>query len=463
MRIANNVVALNITNYMNKADRRIGISMGRLSSGVKLNRAKDDSAGYAIATRLDMQVQGYNRGSENALDAVSLLQTADGSLTSIQEMLQRSRELAVQSANGTNTEEDRKIMQEEFEQYLDEIDQVIEKASFNGIEFLNGRAQRMCINSNSDAAEMTYVTSGLPSGEFDYTINPVGTNATYTAGYDGTQSITEAGSLTINGSTIQFEAGESAENVYDKILSACDSNNLNFDASTGTFSAYDAGSKYSIKISGDASVLSDLGLTATAVPSTNVGTDAVLTIDSYVDESGNPVSFNPTIIADGNIITLTGLNNQSMEIKVKDDAVDGDSFTSEITNGGQLNIQLGGKSNSVLGIYIPKVSTESLGINNSNISTYDGAAMAIDTLDKALEKISTVRSTIGAYENRLDYSSESLLTASDATTVSLSRIRDTDMAAEMAAYTKDNVIFQAGTSILAQANQRPQLILQLIS
>ncbi len=462
MRIANNVIALNVNNYMNKADRRIGLSMGRLSSGVKLNRSKDDSAGYAIATRLDMQVQGYNRGSENALDAVSLLQTAEGSLTSIQEMLQRGRELAVQAANGTNTEDDRIIMQDELEQYLDEIDQVVEKASFNGIQFLNGRAQRMSIDSDSDNTSLSYVSSGLPAGDFSYDITTVGQPATYTSGYDGTQTISQDGSLTINGSTIDFKAGESAATIYEKVLKACDSNNLSFDATTGEFSTLDAGSKYSISISGDASVLADLGMTPTAVPSTNVGTDAEITITSYTSSAdGNPVPFNPTIVADGNKITLSGLNNQSIEIKIEDDAVTG-SYTSEITNGGQLNIQLGGNSNSVLGIYIPKVNTETLGIDNCNISTQEGATMALDSLDKALEKVSTVRATIGAYENRLDYSSESLLTASNATTVSLSRIRDTDMAAEMANYTKDNVIFQAGTSILAQANQRPQLILQLI-
>lgn len=463
MRVANNVIALNITNNMNKTDRKLSLSMGRLSSGVKLNRAKDDAAGYAISTRLNMQIQGYTRGSENAHDAVSLIQTAESSLASIDEMLQRSRELAVQAANDTYTEEDKKLMQDELSEYLDEIDSVVKKASFNGIEFLNGRAQRTVLNeSTDDLSSITYVSSKLPAGEFSYYIDKAGTQASYTSTYDSSQTISEGGELTINGSTITFEEGESADSVYKKILSACDSNNLSFDVGTGKFTTYEYGSEYSINVSGDDSVLADLGFTATADPSASVGTDAKISSINYISSAdGSTVVYNPTISINGNHITLDSLNNQTIEIEVKAEA--SGTYKQEITDGGQLNIQLGGNSDAVLGLYIPKINTETLGVEYVNISTHDGAERAIGTLDDAIEKVSTVRATLGAYENRLEYSASSLDTANEASTVSLSRIRDTDMALEMANYTKENVIFQAATSILAQANQRPQLILQLIS
>ncbi len=467
MKLANNVVALNVTNNMAKTDRRVSLAMGRLSSGTKINRAKDDSAGYAISTRLDMQVQGYTRGSENALDGVSLLQTADGALASVHELLQRCRELAVQSSNDTNTVEDRRLIQEEIDQYKNELDSICKKASYNGIEFLNGQAERTVLSQDSDRVAISLVSDNLDAGTLDYQITSLATHTTFTSSYAGTQTSSKDGIININGSEISITSTDSAADIQSKILLACTDSNLTFDSTTGEFVTKEAGSKFNITISGDATILSDLGLTG----SVTAGTDASVTFNDYIKKSdgSSDVSFKPVITADGNTVTMVGQDNKTIIVKLSEtNPVTGAAYTApfslkdEITDRGQLMLQVGGKMNSVMPMYIPKVNTEALGLTHLNLRTQESSNAAISLLDKAIEKISSSRANIGAYENRLNYTSESLLTANEATQISVSRIRDTDMAKEMANYTKDNVGYQAATSILAQANQRPQIILQLI-
>ncbi len=470
MKIANNVIALNINNNMGKADKRVGLSMGRLSSGVKIARAKDDAAGYAISKRLDMQVQGYTRGSENAYDGVSLIQTTEAALDSIQELLQRCREISVQAANDTNSDSDKRILQNEISEYQEEIDSICKKTTFNGIEVLNGQAQRMCKDADSDYSKITYASEGLVDGTLKYTIASVGLHATVLSSYDGTQTVTNDGTFSINGSSISVTAGESADSILTKIIQACDDNNIKFDSSTGKFSAFEAGSKFNINFAGDTSILSSLG-----IPSGNqTGTDAVVKVDGYykTSDGSKDLSYSPSVIADGNKVSLYSQNNEKIEITVFDtnpktgDLYSDTGFTlstsSEITNGGQINLQLGGNKNSVLGMYIPEVNCVALGVKYANVSTQAGAEMGIGLFEDAINEVSDIRAKLGAYENRLTYSANALDVANEATTTSVSRIRDTDMAKEMALYTKDNVMFQAGNSLLAQANQRPQLILQLI-
>ncbi len=469
MRIANNVIGLNVTNNMNKANRRIDLSMGRLSSGTKINRAKDDSAGYAITTRLDMQVQGFNRGSENALDGVSLLQTAEGALSSVQELLQRCRELAVQASNDTYTVEDRRLIQNEIQEYKEEVDAICKKTTFNSIDFLNGQAQRVIKGQNTDTSAITLVSDNLDPGILDYTVNSIGQHAIVPVGYNGTQTSPVDGLLNINGSEVKISATDSATDIYSKILKACADSDIEFDTTNGQFISAEAGSNASITISGDSAILSSLGFSEV----TNYGTDASVTFNSYTKTIDGSIdqSFRPLVTTDGNKVTLVGQDNKVVEILIKDTNPKtgvlypiGTSFNqkSEITDSGQLNMQLGGKTNAVLAMYIQTVNIETLEVEYANVSTQQGAERAIQSFDDAISEVSGIRATLGAYENRLNYSSESLLVASDSTTVSLSRIRDTNMAKEMANYSKDNVIYQAGTSILAQANQRPQLVLQLI-
>ncbi len=468
MRIANNVIALNITNNMTKANDRISLSMGRLSSGLRVSSAKDDATGYAISTRLDMQVQGYTRGSENALDAVSLTQTADGALASMHEVLQRCRELSVQAANDTNSVEERRMMQTEIEQYVDEINSISEKTSFNGIEFLNGHAERVCLNEDSDRSEITYVSDNLNPGDLTYTVDELATHTEYASGYDGTQASSVDGIININGSDIEISASDTPDEIASKIELACADSNVSFDKTTGVFMCDELGSKYNFTVSGDPQILSDLGLSGGTLTQ---GTDASVTFDDYIRKSdgASDVTFNPVVTTDGNTVTMVGQDNKTIVVELSEkDPLTGNPYTAPysatdtVTDSGQIMLQLGGKSNSTMGMYIPTINAESLDLENVNISTQKGAEMAIESFDDAIQEVSNVRANLGAYENRLTYTSESLLVASDATTVSLSRIRDTDMAVEMANYSKDNVIFQAGTSILAQANQRPQLILQLI-
>ncbi len=721
MRINHNISALKANNQLAKTNNLLDQSLERLSSGYRINSAADDSAGLAISEKMRTQISGLDQASRNASDGISVIQTAEGALIEVEAMLQRMRELAVQSANGTYTTEDRVAIQSEIDQLNEEINRISETTEFNTMTLLDGNIDRKSYSNNSNV-NLVSLSDTVGIGNYGVKILQDARQAVAVGGvtqFSGSTTTTtiseaQAGSININGETVKINAGDTIDEVFEKIRNVCDNVSLNVFAvdSTATpsttanldlagytskslesgdrlvFSSKEYGSDQSIAIFCDNANLCDLlGLTSKGItvngydakaeieiktPNSNFENTATITIkgnkvtvtdrnsfnmvfevkpgtigsqytDAKVEFSnaeasksqppntievggqlititedarqavilGNVIEGDPTDIvhagditvtvggatvtinADGTtdtiasimaeISAITGLqayavgsnempdstlasavagydtttlatntrlllvsddygSNTEISIECDDEdlaaalglstvkvttkgndakadltypntnvsvTVDGDQITvtegattntvtipsankvgtiftdrriiapdadateSDVENvgidvtvsvldAGPMDLQIGANEGQTMSVRIPRVTPETLGIDKVNIGTAVGAQAAITLLDNAINTVSAIRSKLGAYQNRLEHSISNLDTTSENMTESLSRIEDVDMAEEMASYTQKNVLAQAGTSMLAQANQRPQTILSLL-
>ncbi|MCL2664159.1 MAG: hypothetical protein FWE82_00960 [Defluviitaleaceae bacterium] len=493
MVIAHNLPAMIVHLNMKKNDRLMSASMQRLGSGYRINSAKDDPAGTAISNKLTFQVSGLNRASENATHGVSMIQTADGALNEIHNMLQRMRELAVQAANDTNTVDDRKKMQTEIEQLTDEITAITNKTEFNKLKVLNGEAGRVNESrylgvEDKKLVSPLYISDTVPSGTLRYDIVSPALSAGLTADVPAwAAGAPNDARLTINGLTIDVFQGDSFDDFMKRLMNV--SSDLNIDvgytagAADFTLATTMAGSKHKIDITGSDWLLADLGLTEGVTK----GADAVIDIDGLYDmSSGTPVRIttfdsNRFYQADGNLINIYAANGQMIKLFLQGDNVNALvsapppalplDMELRIEAYGPIMLQIGPNYNQAMSVQIPAVNAEVLGLveyrdgKMSRLLSYltvEGAWDAIDKCEDAIQFVSFVRSKLGAYQNRLEQTIRSLEVASENTEIARSRIRDTDMAFEMTAYSKRNVMFQAGLAILGQANQRPQQLLSIM-
>lgn len=374
MRVNYNLQAIIANNALSKSENKLSVSSRKLSSGYKINQAKDNPSGLAIAKRMNAQLKALDKASQNATDGVSVVQTAEGALAEIQEMLQRMNELSVKSANGSLTDDDRALIQEEVAQLKDEIQRVADTTDFNGQKLLNGQFDLKGYTSEP-GAKVEYYSDDVTVGKYLLTVNPV---------YDADGNLTEA-------TTVDFGTAAAGEE------------ELRFDAGCIT------------KISGK-----------------------TITI---IDASQNEVKI--SIDQD----TFTGA---------------GTEMTLDLTGIGAMRFQIGANEGQVLPIRIPTISLTNMGIDTLDVSTMEGGREGISQVAEAISYISGVRSRLGAYQNRLEHTENNIDVTSESITSAYSRIMDVDMATEMTEYTKLQVLTQAGTSMLAQANERPQQILQLL-
>ena len=378
MRINYNVSAMLANNALANNDNALANSLQKLSSGFKINNAKDDPAGLAMAKRINAQIRGLGVAHNNANDGVSVIETADGALSEVASMLNRMTELATKAANGTNSDDDRKIIQDEIAQLKEEITRVSNNTEFNGQPLLDGGYDLKGYTTNSDIKVTTY------SGDV------------------------EAGKYTFNSLSVNKDAEGEVTVDFDFEFSA-----------TSPF----PGSKedYSAKM---------------------------------VD----------------NQITISGPEGFKMQLTVPDYDADldkGDSrsyggFVVDATGIGSMRLQVGANEGQVLAVQIPEISLENMGIAKMDVSTEEGARNALDRLTNATAFLNDVRGRLGAYQNRLESTVNSIDVSSESMTSAYSRIMDVDMAEEMTKYSTYTVLTQAGTSVLAQANERPSVALQLL-
>ena len=489
MRISTNIPALYASANIHGVNKTIDTAMRRLSSGHRINSVSDDPAGMAISNKLRSQLRGLEVSDRNAMDAVSIIQTSEGALQEVHNMLHRMKELSVQAANGTYEPGDRQKMQEEMDSLLEEINAIAAKTEFNGIRLLNGEAARLTAPADSGNIRTAFVSENVPVGKLSYTIaaGDVGMSATINTASTGNLTLPFEGKLEINGESVEFSLLDSQNTRLEKFRELCDRNNLEIAFKTGeSWSDFatgaeimiytkDAGSHETISIDGDNAVLAALGLSTQTVK----GTDAKVTGATLNGE-------NMTAVTEGNHVTFMGTGGKKIEIDIrladgpdgalkwymKDGATNASVYqadtaahnnTVDILDFGTLIFQVGPDKDMELNVQIPEVSVKSLGLTNLNIRTIADAIKANDHIEKAISTLSSVRSKLGAYQNRLEYMSKSLNVSSENTSMALSRIYDTDMAQEMTTLTQNNVIAQAGMAILAQANQRPQQLLQLLN
>ena len=365
MRIQHNIMAMNAyRNYSNNTSA-LSKNLEKLSSGYKINRAGDDAAGLAISEKMRAQITGLETAQKNAKDGISLVQTAEGALTEVHDMLNRMVELADQSANGTYDDAtDRANLQKEFDQLTSEIDRIADSSNFNGINLLDGS-----MDSTNKAMDITTKISGTVNG----------------------------GTAITGGTQLDLSAGFKADDT------------ITIDGKTYTFNPSADGS--------DGATFSDLTSLATA--------------------------------AKKNGVTLS--TNTSNAVTAAKDGAD-------------LTLQIGDTSASYnqLKVGIQDMHAAKLGLDKIKISDQASAQAAVDTIKAAINTVSSVRGTLGATQNRLDHTINNLSVMTENIQDAESTIRDTDVADEMMAYTKNNILVQSAQAMLAQANQVPQGVLQLL-
>lgn len=484
MRINHNIPALRALHQLNKTNTVLDKTMQKLSSGLRINCAADDAAGLAISQKMDTQVRGLHQANRNAMDGISLIQTAEGALNEVHAMLQRIRELAVQVSNGTYDSTDRRAVNDEVVQLQNEIQRISDHIEFNERKLLNGEIDRRAFPDNEGVVKIISLSDTVSPGSYSIEVTADATKATIT-GAKGTitgGSIAESqvGTINLNGEEVRIEKGDTADVVFNKLRDLAETIGANLiaynDDGSGkadidggaqqynfgnmhlVFEMKEYGSEYKLDLNAsNSSLLSALGLSTTI----KTGSDAQAKITSSADG----FSSTATVSTKGNVITVTDINGFEMKFEAQQGAADlaeDNSADVKVLDAGPLDLQIGANEGQFMEIRIQNLSPQALGIDKINLSTSDGAQKAITVVDNAINMISSVRSKLGAYQNRLEHTVANLSVAAENMTASLSRIQDADMAAEMSEYTQKNVISQAGIAMLAQANQRPQQILQLL-
>ncbi|MDB8013734.1 flagellin [[Eubacterium] rectale] len=435
MVVQHNMQAANANRMLNVTTSAQSKSTEKLSSGYKINRAADDAAGLTISEKMRKQIKGLDRASTNAQDGVSAVQTAEGALTEVHSMLQRMNELAVQSANGTNSETDRKAIQAEVDQLSTEIDRVSETTKFNETYLLKGAAGA---NGNS----YTYA-NGSSVGEYNgIKITADGADLSLKSGEEvnlGKVTLTYGTTGTVTGTD---QATKAAGNITSITVKDAQKNvevTLN-DGTKETLTATDFNTKYGLTAAKDGTTTVSKTINGTG-RTTNVGVDASkANLSNY--ELGDVVKVKATIATD---------NKASFS---KDGIASPLSFN--------LHVGADSTNENKISVTIKSMSSDSLGIKGLKVDGEKSATSAIDTISSAIQTVSEQRSSLGAVQNRLEHTINNLDNVVENTTSAESRIRDTDMAKEMVNYSKNNILAQAGQSMLAQANQSNQGVLSLL-
>lgn len=453
MRVNCNISAIIANNQLGKGESALSKSMERLSSGLKINHAEDDAAGMAISKKMHAQIRALEQSAKNTKDGVSVVQTAESALSEVGNMLQRMRELAVQAADDTNCEEDRAAIQLEINQLKSEIDRISNDTEYNTMYLLDGTLSRRSY-ADIDGVSMFSVTQNVLSGEYVFSVTAAAEQAEIAL--NSFTTATEAGSITINEATYHYEAGDTFDSIYKGIQDACERGTATVRMEGGnmavTNKAYGKQEELIISFSDENAAMMFTGSTATEIRTT--GTDCVVTLDDGFSSTA-------AVFTDGNRITVSDVDSFEMVIEVEGYTTYA-GCTMKVTDIGIMSIQAGANEGQQINIDIPKVDVHTLDLDLINVNTGSGAADAIRKIDHAIFKVSSSRSELGAYQNRLERTTDSLNEYHENITTALSRIEDCDMAEEMTNFTAENVKTQAATSILAQANERPQTILQLL-
>ena len=485
MVVQHNMQAMNANRMLNVTTGQQAKSTEKLSSGYRINRAADDAAGLTISEKMRKQIRGLDRASTNAEDGVSSVQTAEGALTEVHSMLQRMNELATQAANGTNSKDsDRQAIQDEIDQLTTEIDRVSETTKFNETYLLKGDAGTKTINMKAHDAGLkgtltdngdgtaTFVMDALNAGD---KVSIGGKN--YTIGgedADVTSMLTAAGitgkagdKVTINGKEYTFfdkaSDGKTVLTNTGYYETAPDKANANTASPTYADNTAIVGATGTISV-GTKSVtkMKDAGAdgiddTDTTVISKKkayeLASKELLKANQIGDTEGNAK------VGVGAVDTAVDLTNGNGTFKIQ-------TGSAKVANTLSFSLHVGSDADMTnkIQVDIDSMDSASLGIKGINVKDDSGnaATYAIDAISDAISKVSSQRSSLGAVQNRLEHTINNLDNVVENTTTAESRIRDTDMASEMVNYSKNNILAQAGQSMLAQANQSNQGVLSLL-
>jgi flagellin len=458
MRINTNIAALNSYNQLKNTQSNLSKSLSRLSSGKRINGAADDAAGLAISEKMGAQTRGLAQAQRNAQDGISMIQTAEGALKESHSILQRMRELAVQSANDTNTSDDRAEIQKEVDQLTSELQRISDTTEFNTKSLLNGD-MGVKINSSANTAglkQLTATGSDMEDGSYTITMTASGTD-TLAMGGNSVASSGVVGDYSIN-ATAEMDYGSYTLKATNK--TATDARLELYSPDGNLVEAQDG-------VALDAS-LTDFGGFDLDFGTNNI--DAEGTLELKVDNTtANVTVTDPSAGTSATGVITEGLAATNGEVSIggfnfnlqTNHGADSTTNTLTLTNN-SAKFQIGANEDQNTSVQINNMSDSALGVNNINVTTQDGANTAISTIDEAIKTVSSERSKLGAIQNRLDHTINNLNTAEENLTAAESRISDVDMAKEMMNFTKSQILSQAGTAMMAQANQLPQGVLQLL-
>jgi flagellin len=481
--INTNVASLNAQRNLSASQSSLNSSIQRLSSGLRINSAKDDAAGLAISDRMNSQIKGMNQAVRNANDGVSMAQTAEGALSSSGDMLQRIRELAVQSSNASNSASDRKALQTEVSQLTSELNRVASTTQFNGQNLLDGTMGTANFQVGANANQLISMSGS------NFTTSTYGNNTEVKDGIDtaATNAIT-GGDLTINGSsgskTITFDADITANTAVKQINDVTGATGVTASATTNTLFKADAGA------AGKSFTL--------AVASDNDPTTSPVNVSFQIGDDGNANDYAAAISAFNAQSAKTGVtasydatakglkltNASGNDIKLTNSSTDAAStatLAAYKTDGtaSTTTAALGQNADAVAKGTITLDSSASFSTSDASgwgmtgssdlkkvadidVSTFDGAQQAIKIADAALSKVNDQRAQLGALQSRFDSTISNLQSTNENLSASRSRIVDTDFASETANMTRGQILQQAGTSMLAQANSLPNGVLSLL-
>lgn len=383
MKISYNSAAMHANNALNASDKRLSQSLKKLSSGLKVTASKDNPSGYAIGRRMNAQIAGVEVATQNSNRGISVIETADGALTEVHDMLQRMNELAVKGATGTLTSTDRQTLNQELKQLKEEVARIARDTEFNGQPLLDGSFDLRGY-TNSQTAKVDYYSDEVLAKQY-----------------------------TIDSLTVYYDADGKIDK--EKMTDP-----------TSTPPAIKFGPEFPV-----------------GAAITEVGQDK---------------------------ITITGPQDFEITLAIKppaagaasQDVTNGTPLVLDITGIGSMDMQTGANEGQQLEIRIPTISLDRLGIERTEVTTEESSTDAIEEIKGAIMYVSDARSRLGAYQNRLEHTVSNLDITNENMTASYSRIMDADIAEEMTTYTTEQVISQAATSMLAQANERPSQVLQLL-
>ncbi len=477
MKINNNISAVITNKHLLRQENSLTESMERLSSGLKINHASDSPAGMAISSRMQAQIDALDQASRNASDVESVLETADGGLEAITNMLQRIRELAVQAANDTNSQAEKDAIQAEVANLKEEVDRIATTTEFNTKKLLDGSIDKRVY---ADHVTRVEVSDEVEEGSYRIKVNKVADNAGLTANFSsaityaadpetGATVTNVSGSISINGSTAYIKEGMTEDEVWAAINSAAELGGATLEDgwvfksnATGRSSVMSIETSFSISASSTNTNSVTTETTSGGTRFTNYGVDPDVELIRNQESPESKFTDTSKVTYEGNRVTITDEGGFSLGFLMESDMKVPQEIEFDVADIGPENMQVGTNEGQQLQVRIPGVSAKQLYLDEVDCSIVGGAEKAIAQMDSAIAYVSGVRSKVGAYMNRLDHTVKSLDQTEENMTAAISRIMDTDMAKEMSEYTKYNVLVQAGTSALTQANELPQQALQLL-
>ena len=495
MVVQHNMSAMNANRMLSGVSSAQSKSTEKLSSGYRINRAADDAAGLSISEKMRGQIRGLNQASTNAQDGISLIQTAEGALNESHSILQRMRELSVQASNGTETDDDREAVQSEIEQLQSELTRISETTEFNTMKLLDGSRSGSAVSASvSKSAEANLTTE--PATKASATTAAI----TKIDGKESSYSVTvmdkdgNASTTTVK-FTGQNDLEKDAKSIADELKKTDLANTFDITSAadgTITFTAKEAGSSPNVVLTKQ-----DDGK-ATAVANSKAGEDAYSKLaagigvyngtgnieDKIFTVNGEKFAYvtDPTKLGDDykdvNYVKANTVDTDAVDAMVKlinaktgisaepdanvDTTINLKAGTANTGKG--IELQIGANEGQTMSFTLDDMSADALGVGGKSVdlSSQDSAKTATTAIDAAIKKVSASRGKMGAVQNRLEHTINNLDTASENLQTAESRIRDTDMAEEMVNYSKNNILAQAGQSMLAQANQSTQGVLSLL-